>query len=349
MINFRFHLISLVAVFLALGIGVAMGASFIDRATVDSLRGRVDALEENYRRRGTELDAARRQLSSMDQQTEALAGEGSMALANRVADVPIVVISTEAVPGDVVAATRSSFDASGAQVSGLIRLRGTLGAPRKAELSAARERLGIRGDAGAVSSRIAGDLGSALGLLAVAPTGAGVPTTTTSTAPGSGSSPVPPPTDPAGARQYLTTLVDMGMLEIRDGDVTPEGTFPDGTGYRYVVLVGSGEDPGTVVEPLVTALGAHAPLSTVVAEARAPRSGGDIPTTTEGQPPRGATLAGIRQGDVSADVSTVDDIEEDLGRIATVYAVVEQRDYGRVGHYGTGVGATAPFPTVPTR
>ena len=46
MINFRFHLISLVAVFLALGVGVAMGASFIDRATVDSLRGRVDDLDD---------------------------------------------------------------------------------------------------------------------------------------------------------------------------------------------------------------------------------------------------------------------------------------------------------------
>ena len=63
MINFRFHLISLVAVFLDLGVGVAMGASFVDRARVDSLRSRVDDLDEGYRRRGAELDATREQLA----------------------------------------------------------------------------------------------------------------------------------------------------------------------------------------------------------------------------------------------------------------------------------------------
>ena len=33
MINFRFHLVSLIAVFLALALGVVMGATVIDRAT----------------------------------------------------------------------------------------------------------------------------------------------------------------------------------------------------------------------------------------------------------------------------------------------------------------------------
>ena len=42
MINFRFHLISLIAVFLALAVGVVMGYSVLGQPTVDTLQGRVD-------------------------------------------------------------------------------------------------------------------------------------------------------------------------------------------------------------------------------------------------------------------------------------------------------------------
>ena len=83
-INFRFHLVSLVAVFLAIGVGVAMGASFLDRATVDTLRSRVDDLSEGYQRRGRE-NATRSGTNSteVDSQARDLAGEGSEALADK--------------------------------------------------------------------------------------------------------------------------------------------------------------------------------------------------------------------------------------------------------------------------
>ena len=45
MINFRFHLVSLIAVFLALAVGVVMGAGVIDRAIVDTLNTRIDRVE----------------------------------------------------------------------------------------------------------------------------------------------------------------------------------------------------------------------------------------------------------------------------------------------------------------
>lgn len=84
-----------------------------------------------------------------------------------------------------------------------------------------------------------------------------------------------------------------------------------------------------------------------VGESRAPRPSGEATTTTVDQPKRGSLVAPLREGDVADAVSTVDDLEESFGRIAVVYAIAEQRDNGRVGHYGTGDGATAPFPTVP--
>ena len=45
MINFRFHLASLIAIFLALALGVVIGAGVIDRGVVDTLDNRLDSIE----------------------------------------------------------------------------------------------------------------------------------------------------------------------------------------------------------------------------------------------------------------------------------------------------------------
>ena len=45
MINFRFHLASLIAIFLALALGVVVGAGVIDRGVVDTLNNRLDSVE----------------------------------------------------------------------------------------------------------------------------------------------------------------------------------------------------------------------------------------------------------------------------------------------------------------
>ena len=47
MINLRYHVVSLVAVFLALGIGVIMGATVIDRVTVDQVRNQLKSVERS--------------------------------------------------------------------------------------------------------------------------------------------------------------------------------------------------------------------------------------------------------------------------------------------------------------
>src|SRR4051812_21496834 len=41
MVSFRYHLVSIIALFLALAVGIAMGATVIDKATVDLLRTQI--------------------------------------------------------------------------------------------------------------------------------------------------------------------------------------------------------------------------------------------------------------------------------------------------------------------
>lgn len=62
MIDFRYHIVSIVAVFLALGLGVLVGTTVLDRVTVDALRGRLDDLQElldNHRETNKALRAER--------------------------------------------------------------------------------------------------------------------------------------------------------------------------------------------------------------------------------------------------------------------------------------------------
>ena len=47
MINFRFHLASLIAVFLALAIGIVMGSTVVKEATVKGLRAEIHRVERS--------------------------------------------------------------------------------------------------------------------------------------------------------------------------------------------------------------------------------------------------------------------------------------------------------------
>ena len=49
MVNLRYHIVSIVAVFLALGIGIVMGSTVVDRGIVDVLNRRVDGVEKTLK------------------------------------------------------------------------------------------------------------------------------------------------------------------------------------------------------------------------------------------------------------------------------------------------------------
>jgi hypothetical protein len=57
-INLRYHIISIVAVFLALGIGLALGSTFVDSILVNELEDQVDEFEADRREAITQKDAA---------------------------------------------------------------------------------------------------------------------------------------------------------------------------------------------------------------------------------------------------------------------------------------------------
>ena len=122
MINLRYHIVSITAVFLALGIGVAMGSTLIQRATIDTLENRLDDQQQRLDETDAENQeleaelAAREQLDSQfgDQATEQL-------LRGRLDQVPVMVFAAEGIDEKGLDGVRRSVVNSGADFRGTFR------------------------------------------------------------------------------------------------------------------------------------------------------------------------------------------------------------------------------------
>ena len=123
MINLRYHIVSIVGVFLALGIGVALGSTFIDGLVVAELEQRVDNIEEDRNNLRDDLDTARDELAGV---VAAQAAQEVAAIpllgGGRLTDVPVMIIAAEGVDPDAFQTIRAAILGSDAQYEGTLWL-----------------------------------------------------------------------------------------------------------------------------------------------------------------------------------------------------------------------------------
>ncbi|MED5360919.1 MAG: copper transporter, partial [Actinomycetota bacterium] len=77
MINLRYHIVSVVAVFLALGIGLALGSTFVDSILVNELEDQVNQLDLAQEEAAEQKDQAIADRDEEVQNNEALRAEMS--------------------------------------------------------------------------------------------------------------------------------------------------------------------------------------------------------------------------------------------------------------------------------
>lgn len=113
MISWRYHLISIVAVFLALGLGVLAGTTVLNDNLVKSLKDRTGTLEgylSDTRKRADELQS---QLNTMN----AFADQAMpYVVGSKLANQDVVVVTQDGVDGRAIAETRKALDMAGARV-----------------------------------------------------------------------------------------------------------------------------------------------------------------------------------------------------------------------------------------
>jgi hypothetical protein len=312
MINLRYHIVSLVAVFLALGMGIVMGSTVIDRVTVDALSNRLEDVrrsvdgirEENGRLKG-----------QVDQGRDFATTTRDQLLRGHLKGVPVMVVAVAGVDRKPVDELRQALVTAQATVEGTVWFTSKMRLANDSD---------VRALATAVETAV--DRPEVVRRQALAKV--------------------------AAAREAAAAEVSPLAALSAAGFVTYEGpppvtsttsSLPPGlaslplTGTRYILVSGAGAEVGDdlVALPLAQAFAA-ASGRLVAAESGTDSQGGR------------AVFVGLLRGDpVSGRVSTVDNLESPMGQTAAVLAL-EDLGVPRFGQYGVGPGAQRVLPAPAT-
>ncbi len=320
MVDFRYHVVSIVAVFLALGIGVVFGTTAINRAILDDLDKNVHRLTAEKR----DLESDRKVLAERARDADAWGKAVFPALVRgALGGERVVVVSapgaSKSMRDDVV----TQLTVAGAAVVGRIRLSDALADPaRAAEL----DDLVIRELPQGLTLPSTGATAEQRALTELAYVVSRAATDTS----------VPGAVPPSSTTRVLAGLRERGFIGIDGGPVSPA---------RNVVVVyppapaTPSPSPTASPVPRIPGLDLVTALATLTAR----------PAVVVAAPVAGA-VAGSQLEALRADallkdtVSTVDDADTVYGQAALVLALAAAR-HGETGHYGTGIGADAPVPT----
>jgi outer membrane murein-binding lipoprotein Lpp len=310
MISFRFHVVSITAVFLAIAIGVVVGTTYVDRAVVDNLESRIDRVSQNLDTRKAQNDALERQLNEVGAYVDA---SGDYAVTDRLTDVPVVVLALRGIDEGAVKRTTELVRRAGARAPGVVWVETKWALRSDGDRAALAAAIGAEPTAPASGLRGKGVTALVAALAA-------------------------PATDvsPQAPDQILTALVAGGFLSV-DALGDSSSTLTDLAAAAPRVLVVTGTDAHDELSSFVSLLAAQTTTSglpTVVADIYVARKDG---------PARGKDVAGALSDDVRGHVVLVDDADVAGGRVAAVLAL-DAVAKGTTGHFGYGSGADGVVP-----
>ncbi|WP_298460197.1 copper transporter [uncultured Cellulomonas sp.] len=119
MIDFRYHIVSLISVFLALAVGIVLGAGPLRETIGDTLTGQVEVLREEMEVLRSERDAAQ---SAVDRQAAYLEEAAPRLVGGTLTDRRVAVVSLGPVDDDARAAVEERLATAGATVSARVQV-----------------------------------------------------------------------------------------------------------------------------------------------------------------------------------------------------------------------------------
>jgi hypothetical protein len=310
-IDFRYHLVSLIAVFLAVALGIVIGTTALNEPILADIKNQVSALEQDKRSLEDRTQQLQAQLDTTDAFEEAVAPAlVDNALAGKTV---LLVVTNEDVAPETVDQVTALVGQAGGAVTGTLSLKPQYSDP-STSTSLQNYVTGSGLPTGITLPEVddAGQLiGALLGSVLMVPPGGAA-------------------RDGAAISSVLAGLSALDVL-------TPEGDSVAPANYAVVLTAGAfaGEDAAernATVAELVSALDAAGSGAVVAGDAASAQENG---------------LVGVFRADpgLSAAVSTVDNVNAAAGRISTVLALGRESG-GTSGKYGTGED-TQPVPPVP--
>ena len=307
MISFRFHLISLVAVFLALGLGVLTGTTVINRGIVTQLERQTEDLSG-------QLDGVREEVAELQALRDLWAAFGEEVreplLEGRLAGTRVLVVAQD-----------GTDDGS---IDGLL-------ASLRSAASTPEDVIGPIFVTGRLALRSEGDRAELAGILGMSPAEDGEVLRAQAASLladrlAFGSS----------GDEVLEDMLAAGYL-IDEGRHLEETDLRGLGGPGQVVVAVAGGPAGSSLNPEAFLV----PLVEQLARDQAAVAVGEPVDGQEEEPPFVSVIRA--DGDLASRVATQDNLDQPPGQIGMVVAIEELLD-GVAGHYGVKDGATRPFP-----
>ena len=132
MINFRFHIVSLIAIFLALALGIVIGAGVIDRGIVDTLDNRINNIEAKADRIQLQNDILN---AAVDRDSATITALQPYVLVGRLTGEQVAFVAVRGIDEQRVNDSISAARQAGATVTGVLWIEskwGTTGDDAKA-------------------------------------------------------------------------------------------------------------------------------------------------------------------------------------------------------------------------
>jgi hypothetical protein len=324
MISFRFHVVSITAIFLAIAIGVVVGSTYVDELTVDQLRSRIETVEDR-------ADATRGENGRLEEELattrEYVDLSSEYAVTDRLTDVPVFLTAVRGVDEAAVERTLVLLRRAGGAVPGIVWLEPRWAAEGDEDAEALAAIVGGSGSSSREDLWTSAweDIAGELTADAVSEPGTVEPGVDTD--------------EPAGedGPSTLSELEAAGFLTIDplDDDAVAADDLL-GRSPRVVVLTGArADDEIAALFPVAVAASVEAGLVTVT---------GDVYVTAPEAPGRGTEVIESLDEAVLEATVVVDDVDLEAGRVAVVLALDAAAE-GEVGlHYGYGDGADGVLP-----
>jgi hypothetical protein len=338
MIDFRYHLVSLVSVFLALAVGIVLGAGPLKDPISEGLSQSVQQLRQDRDSLGDQLKTAQagsrnRDTFITDVQDHLVEGE----LEGR----SVVLVTLPGADPDAVHPLTQAVTAAGARLTGRIDLREAWADPasRSARDTAIAN---LRGTVGGTSGTAAGGSRTA----SPSPTASGTAGSAADTAAAEVLARALVTTEPSPAerpdetsRTLLESLARAGLL-----DVNGETPGRAGTAILLAPGVATALQGGVVPTPSPSPSPDGTPAWMALASVLDADSSGAVIVGPASSATTGGILAAVRaQQPLATAVSTVDTGGTPMGDVTAVLALREQQR-GNAGSYGFGAGAKAVLP-----
>lgn len=309
MIDFRYHLVSIVAIFLALALGIVLGSTTLSDSVSDTLRQQANQAAKTAQQARTQQRQLQEQVNGQEQFATVLSPQ---IVADRLKGQSVVMVEAPGAGDDSIEQISELAKNAGAAVTGRVTIqKKLLDDDQQMTLEELATQLKtddveFRGDANAYD-KAGAVLAAAL---------------------------VTKDPDRSGREDAASGAVLNGFKEA--GYITATGK--PGQHATLAVVVGpatpyayeGGGDDNEALISLAAALDA-AGRGTVV---------GGPPTSAQ----EGGLIAALRDSEAGERVSTVDVVDTPSGQVVTILALQNEMG-GKTGQYGTGAGASGYLPS----